>query len=96
MRDFKDDWPLRADVTSAPGAYQGYGLAVNTLAKHVLALDPECQIVVTAGDDVFPCQTKRADEIADEFLEHFGGTLGVMQTAGNKAHHRGEGRQLRA
>jgi hypothetical protein len=90
IRNLKDGWPLRADYCLTQPAYQGYGLAVNALAKHVLAADRECQVIVAAGDDVYPCQTKRADEIADEFLAHFGGTLGVMQPHGNAGHHRGK------
>lgn len=95
MRDVKDDWSLQADVILRQETYLGYGLAVNTLSKHVLAKDPECQIIVTAGDDVYPCQTKCADEICAEFLEYFGGTtMGVMQTAGNKWHHRKKDRRF--
>lgn len=88
IRDEKDDWPLPSDICLRVPEYIGYPKSVNKLAKHILAIDPDCQIVVTAGDDVFPCRTKSADEIAAEFIEHFGGTLGVMQTQGNDGHHR--------
>jgi hypothetical protein len=88
IRDLKDKWFLPADITLRQKAYQGYALAVNTLAKHILSTDPECEIVVTAGDDVYPCEYKMADEIADEFVAHFGGTLGIMQPRGNESHHR--------
>jgi hypothetical protein len=88
IRDEKDSWPLSADICLRQPEYLGYGLAVNKLAKHVLAVDPSCYVIVVAGDDIYPCTTKRADEIAGEFLEHFRGTLGVMQTHGNEGHHR--------
>jgi hypothetical protein len=39
---------------------------------------------VTGGDDVFPDPRKRAEEIEAEFIEHFHGTLGVMQPVGGK------------
>jgi hypothetical protein len=88
IREEKDDWPLPSDLCIRTSNYAGYARSVNTLAANVLALDPDCQVVVTAGDDVYPCMTKRADEIEAEFLDHFGGTLGVMQTQGNDGHHR--------
>ena len=59
--------------------YPGLWVATNYLAKQILETDLEAEIIVTGGDDVWPDTTKRADEIADEFVEHFGGMLGVMQ-----------------
>lgn len=76
-------------------AYPGYAEAVNTLTREVLAMDKQCGWVVTGGDDVYPDQIKRADEIADEcetffakFPEAFGfphrHTFGVMQPTGDR------------
>jgi hypothetical protein len=70
---------LNVDRLACLPEYPGLWVATNYLAKLVLDEDPECQIVVTGGDDVWPDTTKRADQIADEFVAHFRGTLGVMQ-----------------
>lgn len=59
--------------------YPGLWCATNHLARVILEDDPECEVVVTGGDDVFPDPSKRAEEIADEFAAYFNGTLGVMQ-----------------
>lgn len=67
--------------------YPGLWCATNHLAKVILEDDPECQIVVTGGDDVWPDLHKRAEKIADEFLAHFKGTLGVMQAKGPTPGH---------
>jgi hypothetical protein len=67
--------------------YPGFARSVNRIARWTLNNDLECQIIVTGGDDVYPDKTKRADEIAGEFIEHFGGTLGVMQPHGDEWHH---------
>lgn len=83
---------LQADLKLCEPPYRGYGMSVNRLAKAVLEHDPDCQIVVSGGDDVYPCQTKRADKIAAEFIEHFGGTLGVMQPHGDELHHTHDGK----
>jgi hypothetical protein len=42
-------------------------------------------IVVTGGDDMDPDPKQRAAEIAEQFEEHFHGTLGVMQPTGDIA-----------
>ena len=75
---------LRVDHMLCLPKYPGLWVGTNELARAVLAADPECEIFVTGGDDVYPDQTQRADEIADEFIAHFGGTLGVMQPTGDR------------
>jgi hypothetical protein len=72
--------------------YPGFAKSVNRIARWVLGNQPSCQIIVTAGDDCYPDQNKRADEIADEFIEHFHGTLGVMQPHGDEWHHNHDGK----
>lgn len=57
------------DVICRP--YKGYPEAVNFLAKRALAMDPECQWIVCAGDDTQPDPTKTADEIAAQCSAHF-------------------------
>lgn len=73
-----------ADYWRCATTYPGYAQAVNKLAADVLARDPACDWIVTGGDDVFPDRTKRADEIAAECTEHFGGTFGVCQPTGHR------------
>jgi hypothetical protein len=78
---------LPADLVLVQPKYPGFAKSVNRISRWVLDNQPSCQIIVTAGDDVYPDQTKRADEIAGEFIEHFHGTLGVMQPHGDEWHH---------
>jgi len=69
------------------GEYPGYARAVNALAEDVLAIDTACKWIVTGGDDVFPDQTLRAEEIAVELMANFGGfggSYGVMQPTGDR------------
>ncbi len=63
--------------------YQGYQRTVNMLCRSILSRYPSVEVVVTGGDDVFPDRSKDAQLIAREFVEHFGGTLGVMQPTGH-------------
>jgi hypothetical protein len=83
----EDRRALPVDLCIVRPKYFGYSEAVNVLAKTVLERDPECQIVVLGGDDVYPCQAKVPEEIAAEFIEYFDGTLGLMQPHGDKKHH---------
>jgi hypothetical protein len=72
-------------------AYAGYAEAVNYLSKLILRDNPDCDWVVTAGDDTYPDPKKQADEIAEECTEYFsahshhshGATFGVMQPTGD-------------
>lgn len=65
------------------GLYPGYAKAVNHLSADILRIDPECEWIVTGGDDTLP-DTRNADEIAAECTAHFGGTFGVMQPTGDR------------
>ena len=77
------DGPLRkirnADLTVHVEKYAGYGASVNTLCARI----GDADFVVTGGHDVLPDPKRRAREIADECLEHFHGTLGIMQPTGD-------------
>jgi hypothetical protein len=89
----QDERPkLPADIVLVQAEYPGFAKSVNRIARWVLHERPECQIIVTAGDDCYPDQTKRANEIAEEFIEHFHGTLGVMQPSGDEWHHTHDGK----
>jgi hypothetical protein len=63
--------------------YPGYGAAINTLASHVFAADPDADWIVTGGDDTLPDSAFSAQAIADQCTEHFHGTFGVMQPTGD-------------
>jgi hypothetical protein len=53
------------------GEYPGYAEAVNRLVKLVLHDEPECQWIVTAGDDTQPDLAHSAEQIAMECSMHF-------------------------
>jgi hypothetical protein len=74
--------PLADLLLVGTSPYPGYAATVNILAKHVLAMDADCNWVCTAGDDTEPDQRDPA-EIAVECTAHFGGTFGVMQPTGD-------------
>jgi hypothetical protein len=78
---------LRLDMLLCLPTYSGLWNHTNILAKQIIDDDPECQVIASGGDDCWPDPTKRADEIVDEFVEHFGGTLGVMVTKGPTPGH---------
>lgn len=75
-------------------AYPGYARAVNHLVELVLKCDPDCDWVVTGGDDVSPDGAHTADEIAAQCSDYFRGgdcqkscgcrTYGVMQPTGHR------------
>jgi hypothetical protein len=64
--------------------YPGYAQAVNTLALTILERFPDCDWIVTGGDDTLPDTSHTADEIAKELSDHFKGTFGVMQPTGDR------------
>ena len=75
------DLPVDLSLTRP---YKGYADAVNFLADTVLGIDPDCDFVVTGGDDVLPDPTHNPQQIAAECTLHFKGTLGVMQPCGDR------------
>lgn len=68
-RDHFEDAPIHDKL--AVGAYPGYAVAVNRLAKLVLAEDPDCNWIVAAGDDTQPDLAHRAQVIAVQCTAHF-------------------------
>lgn len=68
-----------ADEVISQQAWQGFSKAVNRLCRSVPG-----NIVVVAGDDVYPHREKAAEEIGIEFLRRFPNTFGVMQPTGDK------------
>lgn len=73
---------LQLDCCVPISRYRGYYREANELARWVLKTRPTCNIIVTGGDDIFPDPTFSADRLEAEFIEYFGGTLGVMQPTG--------------
>lgn len=70
-------------VLQARQAYRGYAHSLNALSGLVLRYDPQCAIVVAAGDDMHPDPDHTAEQIGAQFLQRFPDTLGVMQPVGD-------------
>lgn len=84
------DHPESVDCDlEARGDYTGYYGSINLLTKHILAEYPDAEWIVTGGDDMEPDAAHRAEEIAAQCRERFGGTLGVMQPIGDRWGHNG-------
>ena len=66
------------------GAYPGYAVAVNTLIREAMRIDPNIEWFVTGGDDTEPDPNHSADDIAMQCWSYFGGTYGVMQPTGDR------------
>jgi hypothetical protein len=84
VREPEDGWIQLATIHIPTQQYLGWARSVNLLVASIMAYDPAAEWIVTGGDDYLPDQTKRADEIASELTELFGGTLGVMQPTGDR------------
>jgi len=78
-----EDAPIPCDMMLI-GPYPGYHIAVNSLCREVMKHDMGASWLVTAGDDMTPDPSRRADEIAAECTTYFSGTFGVMQPTGDK------------
>jgi hypothetical protein len=65
------DWVMNNHMTAYWDTYPGYSVAVNTLALRILRDDPQCDWIVTGGDDVEPDANHSAEEIARQCSEHF-------------------------
>ncbi len=61
--------------------YEGWAKSVNMLAKIVCH---DADWIVSGGADMTCDPSKRAEVIAAEAVEHFGGTFGVLQPSGDK------------
>jgi hypothetical protein len=66
-----DGLPIEGASVTMGGEYPGYAVAANALIKHVLERDPECDWVVSCGDDTWPDPNHTADEIAGQCSQHF-------------------------
>jgi len=68
-----------ADIVVVQKKWLGFPTAINILCNVVPG-----NIVVVAGDDLYPDPNHLAEEIGSEFLERFPNTFGVMQPTGDK------------
>lgn len=62
--------------------YRGVYEAINRMSR--AALQAGADVVLFAGDDMFPDPNHRADEIAAEYLDKFPDGYGVMQPCGDR------------
>lgn len=82
LQDPGNRFEADADVIVAPfDSYRGYGASINHLIRKVIPT--AAPIVVTGGDDMYPEMGRTAAEIAEEFLQRFPDTFGVMQPTGD-------------
>ena len=80
--DKGDPIPSEADI-AITGDYGGYPRAANTLCRYVINHDPGVVACICAGDDIHPCKTHTADQLADEFADRFPDGYGVMSPVGD-------------
>lgn len=84
-KDPADCQRLGLDLCVSLPKYLGWPTHCNLLAKQIVnEIDPECTIVAAGGDDCYPDPNFPAERVEREFIEHFGGTLGVMQPTGGE------------
>lgn len=74
-----DDIP--ADLVRWIDHYPGWAASINLLCAEVVPAS--AAVIVSGGDDMLPDPDKRAEDIASEMLDHFGGSFGVMQPQGD-------------
>jgi hypothetical protein len=74
-----DGPPAVPNCDCYPNDYTGWASAVNWLARRL-----DFDWLVTGGADVLPDPIHAADQIAAECVDHFRGTFGVMQPAGDQ------------
>lgn len=71
-----------ADVIVTADRYPGWGATVNRLFREVVT--EACPVIVSGGDDMLPDPDHSAGELAEQFIERFAGTFGVMQPTGDE------------
>lgn len=72
---------IPADITLWSDTYPGWAASVNFLCRAVVPGD--APIIVTGGDDMLPDPARPAHAIAEDFLDRFPHTFGVMQPIGD-------------
>jgi hypothetical protein len=79
-----DDGRTSADMQFHCTRYQGWATSVNYLVQSIDMVLDDAEWFVTGGDDYYPDLNYTAEEIAQQCLEHFAGTFGVMQPTGDR------------
>lgn len=83
LQDQNNRFEAVADLIVAPfERYRGYGASINHLIRNVVPRS--VSIIVTGGDDMYPDMARTAAEIAEEFLQRFPDTFGIMQPVGDR------------
>lgn len=72
---------ILADKVCWVDKYEGWAASVNHLCRTVIPA--ECDLVVTGGDDMLPDPRHTAAEIAEQFVERFPDSGGIMQPQGD-------------
>jgi len=73
-----EDFP-EAEIVVVQNEWMGFPTAANILCRSVPG-----NIVVCAGDDLYPDPNSTAEQIGDIFLSRFPNTFGVMQPIGDE------------
>ncbi|MCA9292239.1 MAG: hypothetical protein KDA20_00315 [Phycisphaerales bacterium] len=73
---------IPADLCVWSDHYPGWPGSVNMLCKSIVPKD--ARVVVSGGDDMLPDPNHTAQELAQQFLERFPDTFGVMQPHGDE------------
>ncbi len=71
--------PEHCDRIIRADKYEGYPKAINRLWHEIANEKPD--IVITGGDDLYPCEERTADELAADFFGRFPDGFGVMMLA---------------
>jgi hypothetical protein len=65
---------------SETGGYKGWAKSVNFISNKLKNVN----IIIAAGDDMYPDKNFTAYDLQNQFFEHFKGSFGVMQPYGDK------------
>lgn len=73
---------IPADIAAWFDHYPGWPESVNILCRDIVPAS--CDLIVSGGDDMLPDPNHTAEELADQFFEHFPDGFGVMQPHGDE------------
>lgn len=73
---------IPADITVWRDRYPGWPASSNILCREIVP--KSCPIVVCGGDDMLPDPNYSARDLAEQFLQRFPDTFGVMQPHGDE------------
>jgi hypothetical protein len=78
LTDGKTNKPDNCDFHIHMNEYRGYPWAIKQIIDQL-----DVSLYVVGGDDIFPDNRIRAEEIGKQFFEHFPNGYGVMQPTGD-------------